>query len=149
MKNILLIFILLFSTNTIKNPKIIFSPPQEKNTLFYFIKDWINTPYRLGGTNKRGVDCSAFIRKLYEEVYDTYLPRTAYHQYKISRRIKKRDLEKGDLVFFKTMGKNPWHVGMYLGSGLFIHSSINFGVTVSSMGDMYYRSIYFAAGRII
>lgn len=147
MKKILIIIFLIFFYNPISSPKT--KIVQTENNLLYFIGEWINTPYRFGGTSKSGIDCSAFVRKLFKDVYDLNLPRTAYRQFKVSKRIKKKDLEKGDLIFFKSYGTNPWHVGMYLGSDYFIHSSIKFGVTVSCLTDLHYQRIYYAAGRIL
>jgi len=121
----------------------------ETNRLVLFMSEWDGTPYRYGGTTKRGVDCSALMRELFEYVYDHQLPRSAYYQFRITKRVRKRDLREGDLVFFKTGGVNPWHVGMYIGSDMFIHSSSSLGVTISCLDDTSYEDIYFAAGRII
>jgi len=121
----------------------------ETNRLVLFMSEWDGTPYRYGGTTKRGVDCSALMRELFEYVYDHQLPRSAYYQFRITKRVRKRDLREGDLVFFKTGGVNPWHVGMYIGSDMFIHSSSSLGVTISCLDDTSYEGIYFAAGRII
>jgi len=121
----------------------------ESNRLVLFMSEWGGTPYKYGGTTKRGVDCSGLMRELFEYVYNHQLPRSAYYQFRITKRVRKKDLREGDLVFFKTRGINPWHVGMYIGSDMFIHSSSSLGVTVSCLDDGLYERIYFAAGRII
>lgn len=128
--------------------------------LFDFVYEWWKTPYRYGGTSKKGVDCSAFTKKLLSEVYSTPLPRTASEQYKATKRIKKEDLKDGDLVFFKTKRRrytrskkvyytSGWHVGVYLTDGWFIHSSSGSGVKISNLNEAYYKKIYYGAGRIL
>jgi cell wall-associated NlpC family hydrolase len=69
-------------------------------------------------------------------------------------RVKKADLQKGDLVFFDTSGSNNGaisHVGMYIGNGQFIHSSSGKkrGVTISSLGEAYYQRTYVTAARVL
>lgn len=142
---IVIFFIFLSFPTTSPSYKVI---PKE-NGLIHFIGEWINTPYRYGGTTKSGIDCSAFIKRLYKEVHNLDLPRTAHKQFKNTKRITKNELQKGDLVFFKTYGRNPWHVGMYLGSDYFIHSSVRLGVTISCLTDSQYQKIYYGAGRIL
>lgn len=114
-----------------------------------FIELWDKTPYRYGGSTIRGVDCSGFVMNLYNTVYQKKLPRSAYHQYRFSKKIKKKDLIKGDLVFFRTGGRRPWHVGFYLGDNKFVHSVTRRGVTIDDLSDDIYRSIFFSAGRVI
>lgn len=121
----------------------------ETDRLVLFMDEWVGTPYRYGGVSKKGIDCSGLIRELIRDVYNRNLPRSAYLQYKSIKPVQKKDLKKGDLVFFKTGGFNPWHVGMYIGSDMFLHSSSSLGVTVSCLTDARYQRIYYAAGRIM
>ena len=91
--------------------------PQEVNNypLYRFIEDWYGVRYRYGGTDRSGIDCSAFTQRLYEKVYCTNIVRTCYQQYKTSNIVwDKTRLEEGDLVFFKTRGRRISHVGIYL-----------------------------------
>ncbi len=48
--------------------------------LFEFYTEWHGTPYRLGGTQKSGIDCSAFVQKAFIEAYQLSLPRTTRQQ---------------------------------------------------------------------
>ena len=98
-----------------------------------------------------GIDCSAFTCQLYTDVYHvSQLPRMSADQYKATRRIPKKDLREGDLVFFHTLGKGHkvTHVGVYLYNNRFVHASIA-GVQISDLGEGYYRQHYVGAGRIL
>jgi cell wall-associated NlpC family hydrolase len=119
--------------------------------LLAFMDEWYGTRYRYGGSAKDGVDCSAFASSLMSSVYSVNnLPRMSKDQYDASRRVKKNDLQEGDLVFFHTMGrrKSVTHVGVYLRNGKFIHASIS-GVMISSLDDGYYAQHFVGAGRVM
>ncbi|MEO6718927.1 MAG: NlpC/P60 family protein [Ferruginibacter sp.] len=118
------------------------------NTALYaFIDDWWATRYRYGGTDRSGIDCSAFTGKLLLQVYGISAPRTAKDQFDICEKISDEDLAEGDLVFFNTRG-GVSHVGLYLGNKYFAHSSVHGGVTISSLSDDYYSKKYISGGRI-
>jgi probable lipoprotein NlpC len=114
----------------------------------YFIRDWWDSPYKWGGTSKAGIDCSAFAQKLFKNVYQVDLPRTSRMQYKACVKIKKEDLETGDLMFFRS-SRGMWHVGTYIYKGFFVHSSSHEGVHINSISDPYYQKHVFAYGRIL
>lgn len=111
------------------------------------IDEWYGTRYRMGGTSKSGIDCSAFVQAVYVSAFAFSLPRTAREQYKASRIISATELKPGDLVFFNTRGGIS-HVGIYLQNNKFAHASSSYGVTVSDMFDPYYLKRYIGAGRI-
>lgn len=115
--------------------------------LLSFIEDWYGTPYRLGGTSKRGIDCSALTRSILQSVYDINVPRTARQQYKFTRHIKRKDLREGDLVFFNTHG-GVSHVGLYLGNDYFVQASSSQGVMISSLNSRYFSKRFICGGRI-
>ena len=60
---------------------------------------------------------------------------------------KKKDLKKGDLVFFSINSSLVNHVGIYLEDGKFIHASRK-GVVISNLNENYYKKHYQTAGRI-
>jgi lipoprotein Spr len=112
-----------------------------------FIVDWLGKPYRFGGESKKGIDCSAFSRKLYYEVMDQYLPRNSRQQFKYVKPINKEELQTGDLVFFKIKTRDISHVGVYLSDNKFIQSSKS-GVNVASLEHPYWKRYYYKAGRL-
>ncbi len=115
--------------------------------LFNFIDDWYGTHYRMGGTTKKGIDCSAFSGTLLSSVYSLSVPRTAREQYNICEHIKKEDLMAGDLVFFNTTG-GVSHVGVYLDNNHFVHSCSSQGVMISSLDDSYFSKRFIGGGRV-
>lgn len=119
----------------------------QNKILFEGIDEWYGTRYRMGGTTKKGVDCSAFVEAIYAAVYGITLPRTAWYQYKVSRHISRTDLQEGDLLFFNTRG-GVSHVGIYLQNNKFVHASATLGVTISDMFEPYYLKHFVGAGRI-
>ena len=98
------------------------SNPEERNLFVRVVKTFLGAPYRLGGSTLKGIDCSAFVKKIYE-IFDIHLPRTTREQFHIGKKIEKNALEEGDLVFFKTQRSNNAHVGIYIGNNEFVHAS--------------------------
>lgn len=122
--------------------------PREK-ILFEVIK-YLDTPYKYGGNNSKGIDCSAFTKQVFENSVTLELPRSAREQYGVGEKISKDELKFGDLVFFNTRRRNnPGHVGIYLGDNQFVHASRTLGVTVSSLDEKYYKTRYTGARRVM
>lgn len=118
------------------------------NTALYsFIDDWYGTHYRMGGTTKKGIDCSAFSGTLLSTIFSFNMPRTAREQYKICEHINKEELMAGDLVFFNTCG-GVSHVGVYLTNNCFVHSSSSEGVKISSLDEAFYSRKFIGGGRV-
>lgn len=110
-------------------------------------RGWNGTPHRLGGSSRKGIDCSAYVQRGYHELYRIDLPRTARQQRSKGRPIQYADLQTGDLVFFRQR-TYPHHVGIYLGDGSFLHVSSSKGVTRSRLDQGYWHK-YFSQGRRI
>lgn len=109
---------------------------------------FLGTRYRFGGTSRNGLDCSAFVQKVFDELEVT-LPRTAREQFERGEMVTRGDMQKGDLVFFRTYASFPSHVGIYLGGNRMIHaSSRDRRVVISSVDTPYYRSRFIGAKRI-
>lgn len=109
---------------------------------------WNGTPHRMGGTDRSGIDCSAFVQRIYKDLFSLQLPRTTAYQVQYGQEINGRDLQTGDLVFFRP-SSNGRHVGIYLSGNEFAHASKIRGVTVSSMDEPYWRQIYWTARRVL
>jgi len=107
---------------------------------------WRGTPHRLGGTTRRGVDCSGLVQVLYRDLFGISLPRTVSAQVKLGRKVARRDLRPGDLVFFHPPGKYR-HVGIYMGNQRFLHTSARHGVMVSRISDYFWKDCYWTARR--
>jgi lipoprotein Spr len=120
--------------------------------LYQFIDQWMNTPYKWGGTSKKGVDCSSLIQQLLQNVYDINIPRTSVDQFFakwINKFGSKQYLSEGDLVFFRTdETKIVSHVGLYLNNRMFVNSSSSKGVSIANLDDPYWRRLYVGAGRV-
>jgi hypothetical protein len=116
--------------------------------LYDLIDEWWRTPYRLGGTTKKGVDCSAFVQTLMLGVFAVQLPRTARDQRTASQKIDTDEMREGDLVFFNTRG-GVSHVGIYLHNNKFVHASTSGGVMISDLNEDYWRRKFIGAGRIL
>jgi lipoprotein Spr len=114
--------------------------------LYQNIDDWYGTRYKLGGTTKNGIDCSAFVQTIFVSAFGVTLPRMAKDQYKVTRRISRTELQEGDLLFFNTRG-GVSHVGIYLQNNKFVHASVS-GVMISDMFEPYYVKHFIAAGRV-
>jgi lipoprotein Spr len=121
--------------------------------LYSFIDKWLYTPYKWGGTDERGIDCSAFLQRLFTEVYNLKLPRTSVDQLlaKCVEPFKSAAcLSEGDIVFFRTMeNRLVSHVGIYLHNYMFVNSSSSKGVSIGSLNDPYWRRRFVVAGRVI
>lgn len=117
----------------------------ENMRLYAGIDEWMGTKYRLGGSTKDGIDCSALMQILYVTQYGINLPRTAREQYDATQRVSRTDLKEGDLVFFNTSG-GVSHVGIYLQNNKFFHASSS-GVIISDLFEPYWEKRFIGVGR--
>jgi cell wall-associated NlpC family hydrolase len=117
--------------------------------LYHFIDKWYGVRYRWGGDDNKGIDCSAFSRKLYSDVYRLDIFRTAREQHRTAERIRHTDdANEGDLIFFRIHHLRISHVGVYLANGYFVHASRSKGVVISNINTRYWQSRYAGCGRI-
>jgi LysM repeat protein len=124
---------------------------EERGILVKVAKSFAGAPYRYGGESVRGLDCSAFVRKMYG-IFEVELPRCAREQYYAGPKVDRDNLTTGDLVFFRTKrcASYPTHVGIYIGDGTFIHASSlpHRGVKIDRLSDSYFRRTYVGAVRV-
>lgn len=119
--------------------------PDERNLFVKVVKSFLGVPYKLGGNTVRGIDCSAFVKKVYE-IFDVSLPRTAREQSLIGKKIDRDGLQEGDLVFFKTRRD---HVGIYVGNNQFVHLSFSSRqAKVDNLDSQYFSHRFIRGVRV-
>ncbi|WP_373190648.1 NlpC/P60 family protein [Halomonas sp.] len=109
---------------------------------------WAGTPYRLGGSSRRGIDCSALVQNIFSDTFRLDLPRTTEQQVHAGLKIKRNALRPGDLVFFRSRGGYR-HVGIYVGEGRFLHASTSRGVMMSNLDNRYWQRHFWQARRTL
>ncbi|KGT91681.1 endopeptidase [Erwinia typographi] len=114
----------------------------------------LGKPYQWGGTSpKTGFDCSGLVWYAYKDLVKFKIPRTANEMYHLrdAASIKRGELEKGDLVFFRINGRGAAdHVGVYLGDGKFIQSPrTGKDIQVSALSEDYWQRHYIGARRMM
>ncbi|AXU94403.1 MAG TPA: bifunctional murein DD-endopeptidase/murein LD-carboxypeptidase [Erwinia persicina] len=119
-----------------------------KSRLMDQYADWKGVRYRLGGTSKRGIDCSAFVQTTFREQFGMDLPRSTYEQEDTGKSIQRAKLRPGDLVLFRA-GSTGRHVGIYIGNDNFVHASTSSGVMISNLNESYWKNRYRDARRVL
>ncbi len=133
-----------------RDPEAVRNMKADERLLVDEAMTWLGTPYRYGGKDYSGTDCSGMTMQVYNKALGIAIPRNSAEQQKYCKTIKKGALSPGDLVFFCT-GKNKSrvsHVGIYIGQGQFIHSSSSKGVIISNIDERYYTSNYHSSGYV-
>jgi len=126
-----------------------FAEQNTQDKIVTFARKLLHIPYKFGGNTILGIDCSAYVKKVYG-LMGVSLPRTAREQFKEGEEIGKEELSVGDLVFFRTYASFPSHVGIYLGNNLFIHaSSKGKKVTIDNLETPYYLKRFIGGKRLI
>lgn len=107
----------------------------------------LGVPYRYGGSNPDGFDCSGLVQYAYS-VAGIQVPRTTSAQLRAAQKVSLANLRPGDLVFFRFAWK-PSHVGIYAGGGRFIHApSTGKEVSYERLDNPFWRERVVAAGRV-
>jgi cell wall-associated NlpC family hydrolase len=104
----------------------------------------VGAPYRWGGSNPSGFDCSGLVRYVYAQV-GVSLPHNAAQQYRLGTPVPRAGLEPGDLVFFDRLRHN----GIYVGDGRFVHArQTGRGVNIARLDDGWYASHWVGGRRL-
>lgn len=109
-----------------------------------YARRFVGVPYVYGGSSPRtGFDCSGFVRYVYQH-FGISLPHSSYGDLSHGRRVLRKYLKPGDVLFFAGAG----HVGIYVGGNRLI-DALHSGtvVHISSMRD-WYSYEYYSARRL-
>ncbi|PXX97304.1 C40 family peptidase [Halomonas sp. LBP4] len=136
--------------NPIRQVRSLHNPPPAlvRQALLAQHERWVGTPYRLGGTTERGIDCSALVQHVFNDTFRLALPRSTGRQVHQGTPVARDELQAGDLVFFRPPGAYD-HVGIYVGDGFFLHASTSRGVKLSRLDNAYWRRHYWQARRAL
>jgi cell wall-associated NlpC family hydrolase len=110
-------------------------------------RDMLGKPYRYGGEDPRGFDCSGLVWYSHQRA-GIEVPRTTQSQMSSIRQVSRNALQAGDLLFFRISGKRDYHVGIYIGDGTFIHApSSGKRVSTSSLDEPYWDARLLRTGH--
>jgi cell wall-associated NlpC family hydrolase len=105
-------------------------------------------PYRNGGSDPQGFDCSGFVQYVYNQ-HGMKIPRDVRQQFGVGEEVDANALEPGDLVFFTTVAPGASHVGIVVGGDQFVHAPSSAGVVrVESLSAQYWASRFVGAKRL-
>ncbi len=108
----------------------------------------LGTSYCSGGTTRDCFDCSGFVTTCFTSI-GISLPRTSREIAEMGIAIDRDSLQPGDVVAFRTSGRDINHVGIMVDAQRFIHASTRKGVIVSALSEKYWRTSYVKARRVI
>jgi cell wall-associated NlpC family hydrolase len=110
--------------------------------------DLRGSPYKDGGADPRGFDCSGFTQYVFR-LHGLALPRAVRDQFQVGQTIDADDLEPGDLLFFTTTDRGASHVGIAVGTDQFVHAPSSTGVVrVERLSANYWAQRYLGARRL-
>ena len=105
-------------------------------------------PYRNGGTDPQGFDCSGFTQYVFGQ-HGIALPRAVKDQFDLGRPVKVDEIAPGDLIFFTTVAPGASHVAIALGGDEFVHAPSSAGVVrVEHVSTAYWSQRFIAARRL-
>ena len=106
----------------------------------------MGVPYRLGGSDPTGFDCSGFVQYVLRQ-HAVAVPRTVIEQFGAGDAA--RSVEAGDLVFFQTVGSKASHVGIAIDAHSFVHAPNSRGVVrVDRLDTPYWAGRFLGARRV-
>lgn len=111
----------------------------------------LDVRYAWGGRGPAtGFDCSGLVRHVFAEGAGHKVTGSSAELAAKSTPVDNNDLQPGDLVFFNTLGPAFSHVGVYVGSGKFVHASNErTGVRVDKLSNSYYAKRFEGARSLL
>jgi len=124
------------------------TPLTSESTLVGTALSLRGVPYRNGGSDPNGFDCSGFTQWVFAR-QGIALPRETREQFQVGEKIKLKDIQTGDLVFFHTVASGASHVGIALNDDEFVHAPSTAGVVrVEHLSSAYWSKRFIAARRV-
>lgn len=128
----------------------------DADQLLSYARQFLGVPYEFGAApyeDSKRFDCSSFTRHVFKK-FGVNLPRLAKDQDNVGSRIRRSELEKGDLIFFTVPGRFesdaiPGHVGIFMGNGKFIHTWGDPGVQISDLDSGYWSNVILHYQRVL
>ena len=121
--------------------------PGDRSGIVQTALKYLGIPYRWGGYSFGGLDCSGFVKAVFAS-HGIGLPRVARDQAQAGAAVGWQQLQPGDRLYFACKGGAIDHAGIYMGNGLFIHSSASRGgVAVEQINNALYLNSLVAARR--
>lgn len=106
-------------------------------------------PYRSGGADPHGFDCSGLVQYVFSRTAGVALPRTSEQMSTVGSTVSMAELRPGDLVFFNTLRRRYSHVGIYVGNQRFIHAPTSGGVVeIVDLRRPYWQTRFDGARRL-
>jgi probable lipoprotein NlpC len=134
-------------------PTIISYESAKANDLIGLARNYTGVPYKSGGTSDNGMDCSGLIYTVCQSA-GLAIPRISYQQAEVGDDVDIEQIQKGDLVFFKTSKSSSRisHVGLVTDVALpqtvtFIHASSSKGVIEDNLFSNYWKKAFAKATR--
>ncbi len=142
-----------YSSTSPYSEELIYPPlTEEQDSLAQVLRleatSWAGTPHILGGTSRSGIDCSALVQNVFQDVLSTAVPRTTELQSKVGNPVDMHEVRVGDLIFYKISARSR-HVGIYVGNGEFFHASKSEGVTISKLSEPYWQRRFWQIRRVL
>ncbi|MBK5239615.1 SH3 domain-containing protein [Clostridium sp.] len=116
-----------------------------------YASKFLGIPYIWGGTTPLGFDCSGYVQYVYKN-FDINLPRVTMDQVNVGTAVNINDLQKGDLIYFRTNTSQPSqvsHVGIYIGDNKFMQAPKTGDIIRISELTGYYRDNFVIGRRMI
>lgn len=118
-----------------------------QRSLLQVAYSFLGVPYRFGGESLRGIDCSAFVQKVFRSL-GIALPRTAAEQSRRGMAVPVSYLQPADRLYFQNRSGRINHTGIYIGNGHFIHASRSLGgVEISRIAEPMWARMFAGARR--